>query len=193
MASCAFELGHVYKNIPALQDFNQAEHWYRRSLELRNENDHMGCGQCLGQLGFVAFERFKEAHERERPQEEFLAHLNEAESCYQQALEHFPVDAVDELAVTHNQLGMIYSTVGNVKRTVAHLRDAIRYLEKQGDVYKASKARFNVAVALANAGRPQDALEYAKAALRGFESYDESAADMIQRTRQLIERIRQDL
>ncbi len=42
-------------------------------------------------------------------------------------------------------------------------------------------------------GRPQDALEYARAALRGYESYGESAAEMIQRTRGLIGRIQQDL
>ncbi len=61
--------------------------------------------------------------------------------------------------------------------------------EQQGNVYGASQTRFNVALALLQSGRPRDALEYARAALRGYESYGESAAEMIQQTRQLIGRI----
>ncbi len=33
-AVAAFNLGHAYKDIPALRDLDQAERWYRRSLEL---------------------------------------------------------------------------------------------------------------------------------------------------------------
>ena len=192
-AICAFNLGHAYKDISALRDLRQAEHWYRRSLELRDKRDRLYRGTSLGQLGSVAFEKFKEACERKRPEDELLRHLNEAASFYHQALEHFPADAVDELAVAHAQLGNIYGDAGDTDRAVAHYRDAIRYREKQGNVYGASGTRFNVALALAGAGRPQDALEYARAALRGYESYGESAAGDIQDTRQLIERIEQNL
>ena len=192
-AICAFNLGHAYKDISALRDLRQAEHWYRRSLELRDERDHLYRGTSLGQLGSVTFERFMEAREQERPEDEVLRHLNEAVSFYRQALEHFPADAVDELAVAHNALGAIYRNAGDTDRAVVHYRDSIRYREKQGNVYGASDTRFNVAIALDHAGRPQDALEYARAALRGFETYGESAADAIQSTRQLIEVIQQNL
>ncbi|NJL28228.1 MAG: tetratricopeptide repeat protein [Thermoanaerobaculia bacterium] len=192
-AVCAFNLGHAYKDLTALRDLRQAEHWYRRGLELTDERDRMGRGGCLAQLGSVAFERFKEARERKHPEDELLRHLNEAVSFYHQALEHFPADAVDELAVAHNQLGEIYRTAADTDRAVVHYRDAIRYREKQGNVYGASNTRFNVALALAQAGRLQDALEYARAALRGFESYGESAAGDIQKTRQVIEVIERGL
>ena len=96
-----------------------------------------------------------------------------------------------ELAVAHSQLGVIYGGAGDFDRALPHYRDAIRYREQQGNVYHASVTRFNVALGLAGAGRLQDALAYAEAALRGFESYGESAAELIQRTRGLIERIRQ--
>ena len=134
----------------------------------------------------MAFERFREAREAKRPEEELLRHLNEAVRSYHEALEHVPADAIDELAVTHNQLGSIYGNAGDTDSAVAHYREAIRYRETQGNVYNASLTRRNVAVALAQAGRPHDALEYARAALRGFESFGERAADWIQRTRQLI-------
>ncbi|HKZ86352.1 MAG TPA: CHAT domain-containing protein, partial [Anaerolineae bacterium] len=55
----AFNLGHVYMDIPALRDLDQAERWYRRSLELLDERDRLGRARSVGQLGLVARERFK--------------------------------------------------------------------------------------------------------------------------------------
>ena len=43
-AYCAFNLGHAYKNLRQLRNLNQAEHWYRRSLELHSERDLLGRG-----------------------------------------------------------------------------------------------------------------------------------------------------
>ncbi len=185
-AVCAFNLGHAYNELAAVRDLAQAEHWYRRSLELTEERDRMGRGKCLGQLGSVAFERFQEARSREGGEDELLRHFNEAARFYTEALELLPPDAVDDLAVAHNALGAIYGDAGDVDRALPHYRHAIRYREQQGNVYEASGTRFNVALALLQSGRPGDALEYARAALRGYESYGESAAEMIQRTRQLI-------
>ena len=101
------------------------------------------------------------------------------------------MDAVDEVAVAHNQLGEIYRSAGDADRALPHLRRAILYREKQGNVYEASTARFNVALALAESGQTLDALEYARTALRGYMSYGGSASGMIQRTRQLIGAIEQ--
>jgi tetratricopeptide (TPR) repeat protein len=106
-------------------------------------------------------------------------------------LELIPADAVNDLAVSHNQLGTIYSYAGDLDRALSHFRDSIRYEEQQGNLYGSSQTRFNVAVALADAGRIQDALAYAEAALRGFDSYGESAEEDVQRTRRLIEQVRQ--
>jgi hypothetical protein len=47
-----------------------------------------------------------------------------------------------------------------------------------------------VALALLNGGRRADALEYAEAALRGFESYGDRAGEMIERAHGLIAEIR---
>jgi TPR repeat protein len=189
-AACAFNLGHAYKDLSALRDLDQAVYWYRRSLELRDERDRLGRGRCLAQLGNVVYERFKDARARKAGTDELLRHLNEAAGFYHQALELTPPDAVHELAVAHNALGAIYGDAGDLDRALPHYRDSIRYEEAQGNLYGASQTRFNVAVDLAGAGRLQDALAYAEAALRGFESYGESAAEMIQRTRGLIEWIR---
>jgi hypothetical protein len=47
-----------------------------------------------------------------------------------------------------------------------------------------------VAFDLLAAGRRADALEYAEAALRGYEPYGEAAAEKIEKTRRLIADIR---
>jgi tetratricopeptide (TPR) repeat protein len=137
----------------------------------------------------VALERFNDAKTAGRPVSERLVHLNEAARRYYEALELLPSDAVDSIAAAHNQLGLIYMA-GDLDRALHHFRQTIKFCEVRGNHYTATCTRFNVAIALLSAGRRADALEYANAALRGFESYGDRAADNIQKTRKLIEDIR---
>lgn len=83
--------------------------------------------------------------------------------------------------------------VGESEQTFSHWRESIRYAEMAGDIYHAGIARHNVAIALAQANSLPDALEYARAALRNFQSYPQGAEEMIQRTEGLIKEIEQDL
>ena len=189
-ATCAFNLGTVFQELPALRDLDRAEGWCQRSLELHDKGDRVGRGGCVGQLGSVAYERFLDARTKERPKEELLRHLNEAVRRCQEALDLLPADAVNDLAVTHNQLGGMYGDAGDLDRSVQHFREAIRYDEAQGNLYGAAQTRFNVGISLFRAGRRADALEYAEAALRGFEPYGAGAAEMIEQTRRLIALIR---
>lgn len=185
-AICAFNLGHAFRRLPTLRDLEQAESWYRRSLELCNERDRLGRGRCLGQLGQVTYNRFLETRAGGQPEEEFLKHLNKAINIYHDALNLFPGDAVNDLAVTHNQLGIIYHSAGYFDRALQHYREAVQRFEQAGALFNAAETKFNVAIMFFNAGRREEALEYAEAALRGYESYGEGAADNIARTRRLI-------
>jgi tetratricopeptide (TPR) repeat protein len=189
-ATCTFNLGHAFKNLPSLRDLDQAERWYRRSLELHVEHDRLGRGQCAGQLGLIAWERFQEALQAGLPEEESLRHLSEAERLYLEDLDLLPSDAVKELAVVHNQLGEVYRLAGDLERAMQHFRESIQLKEQADNFYGAAGTRFNMATALLNANRRPDALEYAEAALRGFEPYGEGAAEMLEQTRQLILEIR---
>ncbi|HEX5720211.1 MAG TPA: tetratricopeptide repeat protein, partial [Thermoanaerobaculia bacterium] len=189
-ATCAFNLGHAFKDLPVLRDLDRAEGSYRRSLVLREESDSMGRARCIGQLGHVAYERFRDALNTERPEEELLQYLNEAVTRYQEALDLLPADAVNDLAVGHHQLGSIFGDAGDLDRAVHHYRESIHYEEAQGNLYGAAQTRGNVAIALFNAGRRADALEYAEAALRGFEPYGAGAVREIEMTRGLIATIR---
>jgi tetratricopeptide (TPR) repeat protein len=190
-AVIAFNLGHAYKDIPALRDLAQAERWYRRCLELDDERDHLGRSKTLGQLGYVAWERFKEARAANQPTDQLTNHLNAAAQFYHQALDLTPPNAVDDLAVVHNQLGNIYQDAGDLDRALTHYRESIRYKEGAGNLYGAALTRFNVALALRNAGRLDDALEYAQAALRNYSTFGDRAAEETQKTQRLIAAIEQ--
>jgi len=185
-AICAFNLGRFYTETPASRDLTQAEGWYRRSLELRTEQDRLGRGRVQGQLGYVAYERFREARQAGQPEAVLREHLNAALQAYQQALGMLPADEVDTRATIHNQLGIIYHEAGQTEPAVAHYREAIRYFEAMGDLYRAAVTRENVAIAYANAGRRDDALLFAQAALRNFEQFGPAAAAEVARAREVI-------
>ena len=102
-------------------------------------------------------------------------------------------DAVNDLAVTHNQLGGIYADAVNLGQALAHYRKSIGYKEAGGNTYGAAQTRYNVALALARRGRFADAKDYAVAALRGFEAYGEGAKENVLKTLKLIADIEKGL
>ncbi len=112
-AICAYNLGNAYLIIPGIRDLNQAEGWYRRSLELHGEHDRLGQGRGHSQLGNVALERFRDARNSGEPDAILLGHLNAAFGAFHEALELVSEDAVDARAVIHNWLGVIH---GNARR-----------------------------------------------------------------------------
>jgi tetratricopeptide (TPR) repeat protein len=157
-AIAAFNLGRAYKDIPALHDLAQAERWYWHSLELHDKRDELGRGRCHEELGVVAYERFKEARDANKPKEELFKHINEAVKFYLQALDLLPPTAVEDLAVTHNALSVIYEEgASDLARALPHYHEAIAYFEKAGALYNAAIARRNVATALKQANRLVDA------------------------------------
>lgn len=167
-AAAAFNLGHAYKNLPALRNLDEAERWYRRSLELFAQNDLFNQSKGLSQLGLIAHERFKDAQKEGKPEKELL---KSAADFYERALTITPPDAVNSLAVKHAQLGNIYNDAGALDKALNHWQEAGNYFEKEGNLYDSGRLRQNIAIALANDGRLTNALLYARAALRNFESY----------------------
>jgi len=77
------------------------------------------------------------------------------------------------LVVSHgnHQLGNIYDDAGDLERALYHYNQDIHYDELAGNQYGAGQTRFNIALMLAQNNRLSDALLYARAALRNFESY----------------------
>ncbi|MEQ9356376.1 CHAT domain-containing protein [Coleofasciculus chthonoplastes] len=191
-AVCSLNLGHAYTQIPAIRNLHKAEQWYQRSLELRDQQDRLGCSKCFTELGRVAHERFQEAQTTSQPEEK-LRHLNEALHYSAQALNLLPQNAVKDLAVAHNQIGNICRSAGDLNRAFWNYRETIRYEEAQGNLYGAANSRFNIALVLTQDSRFDEALLYAQAALCNFQIFGDRAAADIQDTKQLITLIEQSL
>jgi tetratricopeptide (TPR) repeat protein len=190
-AVCAFNLGTTYLDIPDLRDLDEAERWYRESLDLYAPGDMLGRAKSIGQMGRIALDRFLEAREAKRPIEELARHLGEAARLYEQSLEMLPGTDITTRGTVHNQLGIIYRNAGDADRALRHYQEAIRCRELRNDFFSAGHTRHNVALALLNAGRPHDALAYAEAALANFLSFGERAAAEIQKTEGLIAGIKE--
>jgi tetratricopeptide (TPR) repeat protein len=188
----AFNLGDAFRNIPALRDLDQAEHWYRRHLELVEEHDTLGRARGTMQLGNIASERFDDARAAGAPQEQLLRYLNDAAAAYYRVLDLTPKDAADDLAVAHGALGNAYNRAGQTDQALTHYVKSIQYDERQDNRYRAGRTRLNAALTLRLAGRHHDAILYARAALRDAETVGTGAAALADKARQLIAELEQE-
>jgi tetratricopeptide (TPR) repeat protein len=188
-ATAGFNLGRAYENLAEIRNLAEAERWYNRDLELERDEDSLGRARTLSQLGSVAYDRFGDARKAGRPAPELARHLHRALDLYNQALKLAPENAINDLAVYHNELGNIYDAAGDLDQALAHYRLSIRYKESAGDLYGAANTQYNVAGALALRGRLADAKEYALAALRNYQTYGEGAKDDVLDTLKLLAQI----
>jgi tetratricopeptide (TPR) repeat protein len=189
---CVFNLGHAYKDLEGIRDLDQAEQCYRRSLDLTATEDRTACAQCLNQLGATAFARFDEARKTKRSAEECLGHLENAHQYDTRALEMTPPNAFRSLAMTHRNLGIVYSSRGQIAAATGHYQESIRYCEITGDRFEAGQARSCLAKTLAQARHFPDAHEWAQAALRDFQACESTDQEIIE-TLNLVQQIESDL
>lgn len=185
-AIAGFNLGQSYRDVAAVRDLAAAEAATRESLALHEDSDPVGRAQCHGQLGAIAWARFGDASAAGADHASLTGHLQAAHDGYTAALSLLPADAHDDLAVSHHQLGVIFATIGAVDPAAGHYRQAIRHQEARGDRYHAALTRRNLAGLYLQAQRCADALDYASAALAGFESFGTRAAADVEDTRALI-------
>lgn len=184
-------LGNACLTVSELRDLDQAEQWFRRSLELRPDSDRYGRAQCLGSLGGIALERFDDARSAGQDQSVLLEHLNAALRSYQQSLDLTPADDHQTRAITENQLGNVFAEAGDVGQALRHYQRSVQHREARGDIYGAGRARHNIALLLARGGRPDEALQYARAAMGNYQQAGPGAADDADRERRFIAELEQ--
>jgi hypothetical protein len=185
----------MYMDLPDFRDLTQAEHWYQRGLELRDERDRLGRAKCLIELGLIAWHRLKEAREANEPEETLRNHFKQAEALHQRALSLLPPYAYGDLSAAYHHLGCMYAEKGDLKSALPYLTKAIRCAEEEDDHYIAADIRSDVALYLYlyDEGRLADARDYAYAALHNYETYGDRAAPKVQKTQELISWIEQKL
>jgi len=124
-----------------------------------------------------------------REKDELVKLANLTIKTYQDALNLAPPDAIDKLAISHDHLGDILEDIGDIENALAEYQKSAQFEELQKNSYGAGQTNFKIAIMLANNGRFSDALFYARAALRNFESYGGRAKDMEDRAKGLIAEI----
>lgn len=199
-----YNLGSAYIKIPANRNLGSAEAAYQRSLELHAANDAVGRSQCVGQIGMVHYERFRESVQRDEPVEAVMKHARAAEQHYQRALALCPLTALNTRSPFHNQLGNLYSAAGQIEPAREHYEKDVQICEQTGDRYGAGQTRYNVAAMYSGAAerevipsRRRDLLhrarDYAQAALRDFQHYQGRAAAEEAKAQKILDLIAQEL
>src|SRR5262249_17763095 len=115
-----------------------------------------------------------------------LEHLNAALRHYQQALDLDDADDHQNRGVDEHQLGNIFWRAGDTGQALRHYQQSIQHKETRGDIYGAGRTRFAIALLLANAGRTDDALHYARAALDNYHRAGPGAATSTAAAERLI-------
>ena len=188
-AETAIDLGNAYIQVPGLRDLDQAEEWYRLSLDLRSPGDRLGRAKSQGQLAHLAHERFKDAQAARAAWDVLEKHLHAALHRFQKVLELIEADDDEYLALTYSGIGAIYTHLGDYRQALDHYQQALRHEEERRDTYGSGHARFNIAGLLAADDRPDDALHYARAALADYENTGPGAAQEAARTQQILTRL----
>lgn len=169
-------LGHSYKNVPAVRNLERAEESYSKALEFYPEQDALARAQCLAQLAFVSIERLRKRRAEKAPKRELLGLLNHAVGTYQRALEMMPPDAFGDLANLHNQIGTaLLFDPSQQEDALYHLRLACQYSAAVGQYFECATSRANMAQLLAMMGRHEEAAAAAAQALSEFQAIGEVA------------------
>ena len=188
MASCANNIGLAYLDVVSPHDLDAAERWTMRALSLTSIGDSFSRATRLMNLGSIAYQRYEVARRGGSPQQELVKHLGVAYARCQEAFELLPQTALSAFAVLHRLTGNIRRESTDVDGALALYRESIRCCEQTDDLAGAAAVRQDAASALAYVGRTSDALEYARAALRNYDSLG-GRDEQIESVRSLIARI----
>jgi tetratricopeptide (TPR) repeat protein len=194
-ATAEFNLGRAYHEMTSLRDLDAAAAAYQRSLELRNTDDALSRGHCLGQIGLVHHEHFIAAQERDNADATLLQLAQIAESYYLQTEQLLPADAPAEGWPLHNNLGRLYLAIGQTELAREQYEKAVQLAEQTGDRHHAGTTRYNLALMYWDSADRQAAHRrelllraraYAEAALADYRHYQGRAADQEANAQQLI-------
>lgn len=192
-ASTAMNLGNAYYEVSGIRDIDLAERWFRHSLDLTSDDNPVGQAASIGSIAAIAYERFLSAHNAGAPSSVQGKFLQEALDGYQGALRLIPDDDAENLAVTHNQIGLIFSAANDIRQALHHYQEAIKWKESRGDIFGAGRTRIGIARLLARNGQFGDALHYAHAALQCFERTGLGATEEATEAHELIANLEEDI
>ena len=84
---------------------------------------------------------------------------------------------------------MAYDSLAALEKAAEHYQQAIRYRLMSGNVFGVAQIHQQMALMFERTHRLPDALEYARAAMDGYEGFGRAAAGKVREIRELIRRI----
>jgi tetratricopeptide (TPR) repeat protein len=188
-----FNLGHVFKNVPALRDLDKSEAYYAEAYRAYPEHDLVNRNQCLGQLAAVELQRLEDELNGERREEVLPEYLDRAVGQYEMVLSRTSSSDIGGLAQGHNQLGVACQYLeAAAEQSFEHFRLAIRYFDEANESFESAFFRNNAAQVLDRLGRTEEALAYASEGLEIMERVQPSA-NLTTHMRDLVIRLRAKL
>lgn len=174
----------------------EAKEAFHQSLILYGDKDPASRALSLGNLGSVELRQHDRAAEADEPANIRVRHLKDALGFYIESLRLIPSNDLEALAVTHGQLGVLFSKAakyadGYVDKALAHFRQGMQYEHRMGDAHRLGASCIKAAVLLFEAKRIDEAEAWAAAALRNFESLGASAEADVTRVRNFIRQLNQ--
>lgn len=183
-AACCDNLMLAYTAISAIQDLDKAMYWAKKSLELAPKVGPHWWSRAHAGVGRVWRRRFLQTLGSGEPRMDYLAEAERALLQSERWLLNISM-AHDKILV-HSELGNVYTYLGQPQEALAHFQKALRFDEESGKFRDAADLRFNIAVMLGNAGEFDAAIQYAEAALAGYEALQLGDSHQAQQTSLLL-------
>lgn len=162
-----FNLGHCYKNVPAVRDLEAAEKHYRLSIDNYPENDVLARSQAAAQISMTRLDAIREYGENKPLPPRLKEKLAETIEQYEKALDGIPDDAWGDLANLHNNLAnALRFDPERQSEAVDHIRTAHRYAVAAGRYDEAAVFRATSAQLFEILNRQDEAAAAAKQALQ---------------------------
>ncbi len=137
-------LGYAYMEIPAVRDLDAAESAYQRSLDLSDPQNTLNRSKCLQTISMVYQDRFEEARRQGGSEVALQLHAQAAVAQYRQALDLCP--AITARGPLHNNLGLLYTALGQTERAREHYEQDVQICEQTSDRYGTGQTRVNLAI-----------------------------------------------
>jgi tetratricopeptide (TPR) repeat protein len=188
VSACCDNLIYAYTEIANIQDLDKAEFWATKSLALAPKVGPHWWAKAHAGVGRVWRRRFLKTLQGGTPE---LDPLLRAEQSLLQA-EQWLLDysTVEDQALVHSELGNVYTYLGKPDTALAHFQQALKYDDQAGKHRDAANLRFNVALMLGNGKQFKEAIQYALAALSGYERLGLGDTFQAGQTRQLLSYLR---
>jgi tetratricopeptide (TPR) repeat protein len=189
VGSCCDNLIYSYCDLATLQGSEKAEYWAKLSLDLSPKIGMHWWVRAHAGVGRVWKKVYLETVQRDEPDAGYLlkalGSLLEAERWLQAASTAY------DRALVHSEVGNLYTYLNKPALALEYFQKAIKYEVGAGRYREVANLQFNVAVLLGNSGLLKQGIEYATAALVGYERLGLGNGFQAQSTRRLLDVLRQ--